>query len=128
MSSHEDHTSGRVGHQDTGAGRVPRRHFLRYSGGVAAAGLAGAGLLTSNAAAVAGVATGTTSPATGLAAADGNLAARPARPPAAPLAVRGPYLSTWLPSATLPGTWQQFWSGHTTAMGGIVRIDGTSYQ
>jgi hypothetical protein len=131
MSSHEEHTTGRVGHQDAGAGRVPRRHFLRYSAGVAAGGLAGAGLLTSSAAqgaAMAGVATGTTSPAADLAAADGNLAARPIRPPAAPLAVRGPYLSTWLPSATLPGTWQQFWDGHTTAMGGIARIDGTSYQ
>jgi hypothetical protein len=45
-----------------------------------------------------------------------------------PLAVRGPYLSTWLPATTLPGTWQQFWTGHTTAMGGIVRIDGTAYM
>jgi Domain of unknown function (DUF5127)/Domain of unknown function (DUF4965)/Domain of unknown function (DUF1793) len=42
--------------------------------------------------------------------------------------VRGPYLSTWLPATVLPGTWQQFWSGHTTAMGGIARIDGTSYM
>ena len=42
--------------------------------------------------------------------------------------MRGPYLSTWLPATTLPGTWQQFWRGHTTAMGGIVRIDGTPYQ
>jgi hypothetical protein len=42
--------------------------------------------------------------------------------------VRGPHLSTWLPATTLPGTWQQFWQGHTTAMGSIVRIVGTSYQ
>jgi hypothetical protein len=127
MSGHEGDTSSQVTHQGAGgASQVPRRHFLRYSGGVAAAGgLAGAGLLSS------GAAQATTQAATagnGLAAADGNLAARPIRPPAAPLAVRGPYLSTWLPSATLPGTWQEFWSGHTTAMGGIVSVDGTSYQ
>jgi hypothetical protein len=133
MPSHENNASRQEGRQGAGAaGKVPRRHFLRYSGGVAAAGgLAGAGLLTGGAAQAAtraGAAARATGQAAGLAAADGSLAARPIRPPAAPLVVRGPYLSTWLPSATLPGTWQQFWSGHTTAMGGIVRIDGTSYQ
>jgi hypothetical protein len=132
MSGHEDDTSGRDDHEGArAAGGVPRRNFLRYSGGLAAGGVAGAGLLSSGAAQAAtrpGAATWTAAPAAGLAAADGSLAARPIRPPAAPLAVRGPYLSTWLPAATLPGTWQQFWAGHTTAMGGIVRIDGTSYQ
>jgi len=141
MPGHEDNASRQEGRQEAGtAGQVPRRNFLRYSGSVAAAGgLAGAGLLTGSAAQAATRA-GATAGAVGqpaglaagqaaaLAAADGSLAARPIRPPAAPLVVRGPYLSTWLPSATLPGTWQQFWSGHTTAMGGSVRIDGTSYQ
>jgi hypothetical protein len=56
-----------------------------------------------------------------------TLAATPIRPPAAPLAVRQPYLSTWLPATILPGTWQTFWNGSTTAMAGIARIDGTSY-
>ena len=61
------------------------------------------------------------------AAAAGNLGATPIRPPAAPLAVRGPYVSTWLPATVSPATWQEFWQGHTTAMGGIARIDGVSY-
>jgi hypothetical protein len=133
-------------HRETAA--VPRRRdFLRYSGGAAVGGLAGAGLLGPAAAQAAtgqpGVKgltgpTGPTGPtgaagaedaaAPSPAAAAGNLAASPIRPPAAPLAVRGPYLSTWLPSTTLPGTWQQFWNGHTTAMGGIARIDGVSYM
>ncbi|MGH3158959.1 MAG: DUF5127 domain-containing protein, partial [Streptosporangiaceae bacterium] len=118
---------GRRGEPEPG-----RRDFLRYSGGVAAAGgLAGAGLLSggpAQAATRAGRGIPRPEPVPGYAAAHGNLTARPIRPPAAPLVVRGPYLSTWLPSATLPGTWQEFWSGHTTAMGGIVRVDGTSYQ
>ena len=37
-------------------------------------------------------------------------------------------MSTWLPSTALPGTWQQFWQGHTTAMGGLVRVNGVSYM
>ncbi len=108
-----------------GPGAGPRRRdFLRYSGGAAAAsGLAGAiagsGLLTpaaARAATVSRAATGaparedaTATPSAGYAAADGNLAATPIRPPAAPLVVRGPYVSTWLPSTALPGTWQEFW-------------------
>ncbi|WP_344307871.1 glutaminase family protein [Fodinicola feengrottensis] len=51
----------------------------------------------------------------------------PIRPPATPLAVRSPYLSTWLASDSLPGTWPSFWTGRTTAMTGIVRIDGVPY-
>jgi hypothetical protein len=104
-------------------GETRRRDFLRYSGAAVAGGsLAGAaagGILNS----------GSALAATSAAAADarGGLAADPIRPPAAPLAVRGPYLSTWLPATTLPGTWQQFWTGHITAMGGIARVDGTSY-
>jgi len=51
----------------------------------------------------------------------------PIRPEAVPLAVRSPYLSTWLPADNLPGTWPTFWTGRVTAMAGIARIDGTSY-
>ncbi len=51
----------------------------------------------------------------------------PIRPPATPLAVRSPYLSSWLAADTLPGSWATFWTGHITAMTGIARIDGTSY-
>ena len=51
----------------------------------------------------------------------------PIRPPATPLAVRSPYLSSWLAADTLPGSWATFWTGHVTAMTGIARVDGTSY-
>src|SRR5580693_8150633 len=117
-----------------------RRDFLRYSGAVAGGGIIGAGLLAQaaqpaeaaqlgaagSAAAAGSVASG--SVAAGSAAADGTLTATPIRPPAAALAVRGPYLSTWLPATALPATWQEFWAGHTTAMGGIARIDGVAYM
>jgi hypothetical protein len=103
-----------------------RRDFLRYSTG-AVGGIAGAGILAPAAAQAAG-----TTPAgkSAQAAGDmpGSLAAAPIRPPAAPLAVRNPYLSTWLPATAPPGTWQQFWQGHVTAMAGIARVDGISYM
>jgi hypothetical protein len=51
----------------------------------------------------------------------------PIRPPAVPLAVRSPYLSTWLPADNLAGTWPSFWTGRTTAMVGIAQIDGVAY-
>ena len=51
----------------------------------------------------------------------------PIRPPAIPLIVRNPYVSTWQPADNLAGTWPAFWNGSTKAMTGIVRIDGTAY-
>lgn len=54
-------------------------------------------------------------------------AAYPIRPPAVPLVVRGPYLSTWLPETELPGTWPTFWTGRRTELAGIVRVDGVPY-
>jgi hypothetical protein len=51
----------------------------------------------------------------------------PIRPPAVPLVVRGPYVSTWLSATRLPGAWPAFWNGRPTEMTGIVRIDGTCY-
>jgi glutaminase A-like protein/uncharacterized protein DUF5127/ricin-type beta-trefoil lectin protein/uncharacterized protein DUF4964 len=51
----------------------------------------------------------------------------PLRPPATPLAVRSPYLTTWLAGDTLPGTWPTFWNGHITALCGIARIDGAPF-
>jgi hypothetical protein len=51
----------------------------------------------------------------------------PIRPPATPLAVRSPYLSTWLRADTLPGNWPTFWAGAVTAITGIVRVDGQPY-
>ncbi|MBV9854320.1 MAG: DUF5127 domain-containing protein [Streptosporangiaceae bacterium] len=111
--------------------RPRRRDFLRYSGAAVAGGslaAAGGGMLAP------GTALAATAPRNALLpGADG--AGRPAggttdpiRPPAVPLAVRGPYLSTWLPATELPGTWQQFWTGHITAMAGIIRADGISYM
>ena len=49
------------------------------------------------------------------------------RPPSIPLAVRSPYLSTWLPGTTLTGSTPQFWNGATRGFVGLVRIDGTVY-
>lgn len=51
----------------------------------------------------------------------------PVRPPAIPLIVRSPYVSTWLNSSSAPGTWPSFWNGNIKAITGIVRVDGTSY-
>ena len=56
----------------------------------------------------------------------------PFNPPAIPLAVKHPYLSTWLPQGSgtaLNGAWPQFWTvDHVTAWTGIVRVDGTPYS
>jgi len=51
----------------------------------------------------------------------------PVRPPATPLAVRAPYLSTWQFADNLPGTWSTFWNGVVKAIAGIARIDGAPY-
>jgi hypothetical protein len=106
-----------------------RRDFLRYSGAAAAGGALASGALAAGPALAAPAAPAAlaAAAAAGAGAAPGGLAASPIRPPAAPLAVRGPYLSTWLPATTLPGTWPQFWTGHITAMAGIIRVDGVSY-
>ena len=86
---------------------VARRDLLRLAG---LAGLAGAvGPLFEGAAEAA---TGTFSPL---------------RPPATPLAVRSPYLTTWLAGDNLAGTWPTFWRGAVTAITGIVRVDGHPY-
>ncbi len=49
------------------------------------------------------------------------------RPPAAPLIVRNPYLSTWSGADSPNGTWPSFWTGDTKAITGIARIDGAPY-
>ncbi len=56
-----------------------------------------------------------------------NLPATPIRPPATPLIVRSPYLSTWQASTVAAGTWETFWDGDVTAIAGIARIDGAAY-
>jgi hypothetical protein len=99
---------------------IDRRRFLQLSGTAVAA--LGGGL--------AGARTAAARPTTadaGSAVAGSDSETTPIRPPAAPLIVRSPYLSTWQPSTESPGTWQSFWNGDTTAMAGIARIDGTSF-
>ncbi|KAJ5530624.1 hypothetical protein N7527_004017 [Penicillium freii] len=58
----------------------------------------------------------------------------PARPPAIPLAVRSPYLSTWLNVGAdggnggyLAGEWPVFWQNQITGWAGMIRVDGNTY-
>ncbi|MFC0541802.1 glutaminase family protein [Kutzneria chonburiensis] len=100
--------------RDRPAPAVGRRDLFRFSG-AAGVTLAASSLLAPTASADE----------------DSNPAApsgfRPLRPPATPLAVRSPYLSTWLAGDYLAGEWAGFWTGRTTAMTGIARIDGVAY-
>ncbi|MFL6073781.1 MAG: glutaminase domain-containing protein [Mycobacteriales bacterium] len=98
---------------------LPRRDFLRLG---ALAGMAAAAVPALARPSRALAATPTTAPVTPAAS-----SFSPLRPPATPLAVRSPYLSTWLPADNLPGTWPAFWNGRVTAICGIARIDGVAY-
>ncbi|KAF2216730.1 hypothetical protein CERZMDRAFT_31899 [Cercospora zeae-maydis SCOH1-5] len=58
----------------------------------------------------------------------------PARPPAIPLAVRTPYLSTWQAAGSnggnggyLAGQWPTFWAGQINGWTGLIRVDGETY-
>ncbi|KAI1635106.1 glutaminase GtaA [Biscogniauxia mediterranea] len=58
----------------------------------------------------------------------------PVRPPAIPLAVKAPYLNTWLDAGSdggnggyLAGEWPTFWQQQVTGWQGFVRVDGTPY-
>lgn len=104
-----------------GSGGLSRRELFRWSG---AAGLSLAALPV-----LADAANATTDSGTAQSTADPDdlRAYTRFRPPAVPLAVRSPYLNSWLTADNLPGTWSSFWTGHITAMTGIVRIDGTPY-
>ncbi|KAF9889798.1 hypothetical protein FE257_006888 [Aspergillus nanangensis] len=58
----------------------------------------------------------------------------PARPPAVPLAVKSPYLSTWLSAGSqggnggyLAGEWPTFWAGQIKGWAGMIRVDGNVY-
>ncbi|KAH8839872.1 hypothetical protein MCOR27_003049 [Pyricularia oryzae] len=55
----------------------------------------------------------------------------PVRPPSIPLAVRSPYLNTWLDGESkgiLPGNWPKFWTGENLGWQGYVRVDGTNFN
>ncbi|HWZ87934.1 MAG TPA: DUF4965 domain-containing protein [Polyangiaceae bacterium] len=49
------------------------------------------------------------------------------RPPAVPLIVRTPYLSTWSAADSPNAVWPSFWDGGTKAITGIARIDGAPF-
>ncbi|KAK4211121.1 hypothetical protein QBC37DRAFT_20642 [Rhypophila decipiens] len=54
----------------------------------------------------------------------------PTRPPAVPLAVRSPYLNTWLQcgsDCTLAGDWPRFWTNQIQGWEGLVGVDGEVY-
>jgi hypothetical protein len=103
---------------------LPRRRFLQL-GTAAGAGLAVSSLMSAPASASPSV-----SPSAGQAPGSTIKVTPtydPVRPPAIPLVVRSPYLSTWLAADNLPGTWPTFWTGRITAMAGLATIDGTSF-
>lgn len=55
----------------------------------------------------------------------------PALPPSYPLAVRNPYLSTWMPSdqvEDLPFAESQFWAGQGLTWSVMARVDGKAYS
>jgi hypothetical protein len=100
---------------------VDRRTLLKLAGvaGLTAPGLALLQGLTGN---------GTVARAAAAAeAATVTLGGADVRPPSIPLAVRSPYLSTWLPATGLTSATPQFWNGATRGFVGLVRIDGQLY-
>ncbi|KAK6217602.1 hypothetical protein LQW54_003324 [Pestalotiopsis sp. IQ-011] len=59
----------------------------------------------------------------------------PARPPSVPIAVKSPYLNTWLNAGSdggnggyLAGEWTTFWDQGITAWVGLIRVDGVAYN
>ncbi len=106
----------------SGLPSIGRRRLFQL-GGVAGAGFA-----------ISSLGTGTASASTAPASSSDDRSAiaispayDPIRPPAIPLVVRSPYLSTWLAADALPGTWPTFWTGRITAMGGLCTIDGVPF-
>ncbi|KAK0614984.1 hypothetical protein B0T17DRAFT_563197 [Bombardia bombarda] len=56
---------------------------------------------------------------------------KPTRPPAVPLAVRSPYLNTWLQcdsGCILPNSWPRFWTTAVQGWQGLVAVDGVAYN
>ncbi|TKA69798.1 hypothetical protein B0A55_06469 [Friedmanniomyces simplex] len=59
----------------------------------------------------------------------------PLRPPALPLAVRSPYMSTWQQAGSdggnggyLAGEWPSFWMGQLTGWTGFIWVDNVTYN
>ncbi|KAK3682152.1 hypothetical protein B0T22DRAFT_277242 [Podospora appendiculata] len=55
----------------------------------------------------------------------------PTKPPAVPLAVRSPYLNSWLQcdsECNLPGSWPRFWTSQVQGWQGFVAVDGAVYN
>jgi hypothetical protein len=107
------------------AARLTRRGLIRWTG-TAGLAAAGASLLpgtvqSAQAAPLPAAAPGTAATAPLVPDFD------PIRPPSVPLAVRSPYLSTWLNADVGAGHWANFWTGRTTAITGLLRVDGTNY-
>ncbi len=66
-----------------------------------------------------------------LQAAAASWTSTPFNPPSIPLAVRSPYLNTWLPQGqgvALNAAWPTLWAGQTTAWTGLAKVDGQSYS
>ncbi|KAJ5703063.1 hypothetical protein N7488_010611 [Penicillium malachiteum] len=62
---------------------------------------------------------------------DQRLTHHPVLPPSYPLAVRNPYLSTWMPSdriERLPYSNSQFWAGQELGWSVIVRVNGQAFS
>jgi hypothetical protein len=61
----------------------------------------------------------------------GNVTFCPIQPPSFPLAVRNPYLSTWIPSKLvkdLPSSSPQFWAGQDLTWSILARVDSVAYN
>jgi hypothetical protein len=118
--------------EDQGLPPIDRRTLLKMAGaaGLAAPGLALLqGLTGSGAVALAAAADGDDSATPAAGAATVTLGGAEVRPPSIPLAVRSPYLSTWLPvtSPSLTSGTPQFWNGATRGFAGLVMIDNVLY-
>ncbi|MBY8881270.1 glutaminase family protein [Actinacidiphila acidipaludis] len=119
---------GAGGESRSDAGGVSRRGLLARSGAVGL-GAAGVALLPGvvTAAQAEPSTTAGSAPATSASGSPALSAFDPLRPPAVPLAVRSPYLSTWMAADVPAGHWPTFWTGRVTAMTGIAVIDGQNY-
>jgi len=120
-----------TGNEGNGSGRdLHRRTFMKMAGTTAAL-VPGLSLLGGLDGQRATAATRTARNAAATpAAADApaiTLGGAQVRPPSVPLAVRSPYLSTWLPATDLTVTTPQFWYGSNRGFAGLVGIDGQVY-